>query len=366
MTEKDIFTRAEVHLKNELPFVLYRKPVKNNVEEFILQGIFQSDSQLHFTEDFTESGFVMAAFDLTAHQSVLIPLEKSEIINQQIKNFPKEHDDNRLSHSVSQNDQKQEHIDLVNRGIKNIKEGNLQKVVLSRKLKVNFPVEILEVYKNLLHTYPSAFAYCWYHPKVGLWMGATPETLVKIENDELSTMALASTQAVNGNSAPVWTQKEIDEHQYVIDFIKDILKENVEDLKIGKVGNIQAGKLWHLKCDITGKLKSTDKIKEVLYDIHPTPAVCGMPKLASKNFIIKEEHYDREFYTGFLGELNLPDQKLHSVVITELFVNLRCMKITSQGSEIFVGGGIVKDSDPESEWLETVNKSKTMLDILKN
>ena len=70
-------------------------------------------------------------------------------------------------------------------------------------------------------------------------------------------------------------------------------------------------------------------------------------------FIVKNEGYDREFYTGFLGELNVDGQ-------TNLFVNLRCMKVENNLVHIFVGGGITIDSNVEDEWQETVEKSKVV------
>lgn len=362
MNSKDIFIKAADYLEQALPFVLYSKSVENT-NQLTVDGLFQKNDHLYFAEDYTESGFVMAPFDLNAQKSILIPVENATVVSAEINRTAEISQEN-LNQPLQRQQDLQQHIDLVKRGIHHIKEGKFQKVVLSRKLLTEKRSSIITIYERLLHNYPTAFAYCWYHPKIGLWMGATPETLVKIEDKHLKTMALASTKAVNGTNPPEWTSKEIEEHQYVTDFIEDTLKENVEDLEIGQVGNIQAGKLWHLKCDISGKLKSVENLKNILEDIHPTPAVCGMPKEIAKEFILKEENYNREFYTGFLGELNLKEDQQHSSNLTELFVNLRCMQIKEENCEIYVGGGIVKDSDPESEWQETVNKSQTMLDMI--
>src|SRR5699024_7467990 len=114
-----------------------------------------------------------------------------------------------------------------------------KKVVLSRKLDYPFQADILDTFKRMLFTYRTAFVYCWFHPKVGLWLGATPETLLKVKGDEFKTMALAGTKPADGNALPNWTQKEIEEQQYVTDFIEEILKGNVNQLQIGKVNNIR-------------------------------------------------------------------------------------------------------------------------------
>jgi isochorismate synthase len=100
-------------------------------------------------------------------------------------------------------------------------------------------------------------------------------------------------------------------------------------------------------------------IGPVIRALHPTSAVCGMPLEAALTFLLNNEPYDRRYYTGYLGELNLgTDAQTH------LYVNLRCMEIKDQMAHIYVGGGITKDSDPELEWQETVAKSETMLHVL--
>ena len=79
----------------------------------------------------------------------------------------------------------------------------------------------------------------------------------------------------------------------------------------------------------------------------------------SKEFILSNETYDREFYTGFLGELNYKKDNA-----TNLFVNLRCLKLENLNAAVFVGGGITAGSNAESEWKETQAKSRTMLNLL--
>ena len=96
---------------------------------------------------------------------------------------------------------------------------------------------------------------------------------------------------------------------------------------------------------------------------HPTPAVCGLPAKKAKNFILENENYNREFYSGFLGEINIPKSTKNKK--SHLFVNLRCMSLENNIARIYVGGGITKDSIPEKEWEETVSKSFTMKSVLK-
>ncbi|MEA3463441.1 MAG: chorismate-binding protein, partial [Bacteroidota bacterium] len=90
---------------------------------------------------------------------------------------------------------------------------------------------------------------------------------------------------------------------------------------------------------------------------HPTPAVAGQPKEDAICFIKQLEPHDRDYYTGFLGPLQ------HRGA-TDLFVNLRCMKITPSFISLYVGGGITLESDPAEEWNETRLKAQSLLKIM--
>lgn len=364
MQTKDFFNKVKRQIEQQLPFVLYRKATSASEKKFQIKAYFQTNPELYFAKSYTESGFVMAAFDLESQASPLIPTDFSEYVQIEIEQDELKTESPSGIPYPDQSKEKDFHVNLVQKGIDTIRQSDLKKVVLSRKLSQVFNGDILQTFERLLKTYPTAFVYCWFHPKIGMWMGATPETLLKISGKEFKTMALASTKPVEENASPKWTQKEKDEQQFVTDFIVETLKDNVQNLRVEEVNNIRAGKLWHLKCDIIGQISSTENLQQIIENLHPTPAVCGMPKQLSKEFILREENYNREFYTGFIGELNLPTSD-NSSKNTELFVNLRCMQIKDNICEIYVGGGIVKDSIPESEWEETVNKSRTMLDVIE-
>jgi isochorismate synthase len=118
----------------------------------------------------------------------------------------------------------------------------------------------------------------------------------------------------------------------------------------------------HIKTDISAEIKAGKSISEVINALHPTPAVCGLPKADAKEFLLKNEGYDREFYSGYLGELNA--DAVTGAPVTDLFVNLRCMKIKGNVAHLYVGCGITKDSNPEKEFFETINKSMTMRRVL--
>jgi len=370
MAFEDFFERIQQHLSINLPFVVYRKPNEEKVN-----AILQNNDAIHTIKDFSESGFVFAPFD-NSEETILIPFSQSNFITGSVV-IPEKAG----IHFNSKNDSfeaKQYHINLVEKAIETIDTEELLKVVLSRKEAVDISeTNPLETFKQLLNAYKSAFVYCWFHPKVGLWLGATPETLLKTEGSRFSTMALAGTQPYTESQQIVWGNKEVDEQKLVTDFVVDSLQSKVSTLNVSDVETVRAGNLLHLKTNITGVLNNG--IHEVLKVLHPTPAVCGLPKVMAKDFIIKNENYNREFYTGFLGELNLTQKTSRNSnrrnvennayasikKTSNLFVNLRCMQLKNNRAMIYVGGGITKDSIPESEWQETVIKTYVMKKVLQ-
>lgn len=363
---------------NNLPFVAYRNP-----NETIIKTFLQQDDTLYITTNFSESGFVFSPFNIK-ETSVLIPVETSLILEFESETIEESSINSCASKGIETSDitvAKQNHIVLVEKGIKAIHKGTFEKVVLSRQESVAISeTNPIKIYKRLLETYPTAYVYVWFHPKVGLWLGATPETLLHIENNQFSTMALAGTQVYKNTIDVVWKDKELEEQQIVTNFIVSNLESQLDNLKISEVETVKAGNLLHLKTHISGRVNSdTSSLKNIIEILHPTPAVCGMPKEEAKQFILENEAYKRDFYTGFLGELNIkksisrnPNRRnvennayTRIKTVSNLFVNLRCMQIQNTEALLYIGGGITKDSNPNLEWEETMAKSVTMKKVLQ-
>ena len=372
MTDTYFFKHLTKQLDDLLPFVAYRKP-----EESRVYGFYQETDTVHYIEDFKESGFAFVPFD-EYKKGILIPEthpiqceytgNDSSVITKEFV-VPKE-----------EQIDKEMHISLIQKGIDNIQEKRLKKVVLSRKRTFpNTLTEPIAVFKKLLHAYTTAFVYIWYHPKIGLWLGATPETLLSVKNNKVYSMSLAGTQKYKEGSKTIWGIKEKEEQRLVTDTIVSSLEPLVKEVTVGSVENHKAGSLLHLKTIISAMLDKTQvPLQAIIKALHPTPAVCGLPVDDAKIFILENENYDRSFYTGFLGELNITRETRRSRTpdnvenlayqslkkSTHLFVNLRCMERTATGTQVYVGGGITAASIPEAEWKETVQKLETMGKIL--
>lgn len=371
MNEDSFFKALETHYSKQLPFVVYSRPIDS-----IIKCWLQNSNVLHTTETFTESGFVFAPFDFK-EQSVVFP--ESDCDYQVLEVEHLQADDVKNTTSTTEN-QKDEHIQLVSKGIEAIQGGRLKKVVLSRcETKTIEHKNPIAIFKRLYASYKNAMVYCWYHPKVGLWLGATPELLFKVEGKQLTTISLAGTKPYSETHDVSWTHKEIEEQKIVTDYISKQIEPHTSKINISEVETARAGNLLHLKTRITSRITASSDLKSIIEALHPTPAVCGFPKIEAKDFILHNEKYNRDYYTGFLGELNLKQSKMRNTnrrnvennaytavkMHSNFYVNLRCVQLKKDKALIYVGGGITKDSDPENEWEETVNKTKTMTRVLR-
>lgn len=339
---------------SKMPFVVFKRP-----NEFKLTAYLPNTNELIQLSDFEEDGFVFVPFN--SGNKILFPINNS--VKKEI-NF-KEEDviindikSNSISNIENEETPKKKYIKLVQKAINFIEEGKADKIVLSRIEKinaVNFDIE--NSFKKMLWKYPNAFVYIWFHPKIGLWMGATPEKLLSVENNTFKTMALAGTQVYKNVLNVTWQLKERKEQQFVTNYIVDSINPFVKEVEITAPFTIKAGNLLHIRTDISGKSLTKNSLKSLILALQPTPAVCGLPKSEATTFILENEKYDRSYYTGFLGELNVENK-------CDLFVNLRCMQLRNNEIYIYVGGGITKESNAEKEWEETENKAEIIKSVL--
>ncbi|MEQ8470419.1 MAG: chorismate-binding protein [Marinoscillum sp.] len=256
---------------------------------------------------------------------------------------------------------------MVAEAIEKIKQGNLHKVVLSRykdfELQESF--DPIDTFDELTRSYPNAFCSLTNTKTYGLWIGASPEKLIAIDNDRFfSTDALAGTQSLPSDKDlcdVAWTQKEIEEQAMVSRYIIDCFKKiRLREFDENGPKTVKAGNLAHLKTEYKVDMQATSSPQlgsTMLELLHPTSAVCGAPRDLADDFIKSHEDYDRSLYAGFLGPVGF-DSK------TSLFVNLRCMQVIGNTARLYAGAGITEDSVPARELAETDQKMETLLKVL--
>lgn len=254
----------------------------------------------------------------------------------------------------------------VEEAVNQIKQGSFEKVVLSRFKDQELPegFSAWDFFQRIAAKYSNAFISLTFVPGKGLWIGATPELLLSNDTSQFKTVSLAGTKTLEGDrnlSEIAWTQKEIEEQAFVGRYIINCFKKiRLREFHEHGPKTIKAGNLAHLKTEFIvdyNEITFDNLADQMLELLHPTSAVCGMPIESTKPWIRQIEDYDREFYSGFLGPVNFSGS-------TELYVNLRCMKVEGNMARFFAGAGITEDSMPEKELLETEMKMNVLMSML--
>ncbi len=335
-------------------FAFFRSPGDTDIH-FIAQpeGIISTFRNLEELNG--EDGFVVAPFSCDGDIPICLikpdRYKKFPIPNLEIKQkkvVPS------YSSSTSKYDEKFESFR------KELDKGRFQKLVLSTEKRVTITSDLAleESFYRACKAYPNSYVYLLHTSLTGVWMGCSPEILLSGRNGSWKTVALAGTQmAKDDDLQPSWDRKNIDEQDYVSSYIRQQLKS--VEITASETGpySVKAGQLLHRRTDFEFELEDKSKLGTLLYLLHPTPAVCGLPKETAFRFIMAHEGYNRRYYSGFVGMLN-PEGD------TNLYVNLRCMTIEEDELILFAGGGLLAVSCKEEEWMEIEKKLNTMLNII--
>ena len=234
-----------------------------------------------------------------------------------------------------------------------LESGEFSKIVLARRTTIANRRTPFDMFRHACERYPRVFVALFASPWSGMWLVASPEILLEKKGNAWRTIALAGTMETQGG----WSEKNIREQRYVATYISDSLRPFAKDLKEDGPRTVRAGHLVHLRSDFTFTTNE-ESISDIIEALHPTPAVCGLPKEQTLQSIITNEHCQRGYYTGFCGPLSISEE-------THLFVTLRCMEVGSNAVRLYAGGGLLKDSTEESEWQETEAKMQTMKLLFK-
>ncbi|MDP5101656.1 MAG: chorismate-binding protein [Nonlabens sp.] len=334
-------------LDKNLPFLALRLSGENTVTI-----LAQNDKTLHKTPHDNLSYGVFSKFQNNDSQYFIYG-DVEQNFDWNINPIVLQSQESPLSDSVEK-----DYLRLLDKAIQTLQTGALKKVVLSRKQSFQTALSPTDLYANILDAYAAANCYFFYHPHVGSWQGATPETLVAMDSDELTTMSLAGTALWQKGMEHVWGAKELEEQQFVTEHIVEALKTaGVEGLVVSPVESVRAGTLLHLRTLISARTPFENHTT-IAQALHPTPAICGIPTQQALEFISAHENYDRSFYTGYLGIVKSLEKRAF------YFVNLRCMELKEKEATVYVGGGITAKSNAQAELNETINKSRTMSSLL--
>jgi isochorismate synthase len=261
--------------------------------------------------------------------------------------------------------------------VASIDRGALSKVVLARTLRVEAgrPLEPRRLLHRLRAVEPHCFTFA--APagapppptsSPGVLVGASPELLVSRRGNRVRSTPLAGTAPRAGApdedlanaEALAASAKNREEHAIVVEGVADVLAGFCDDLSFDAEPSLEpTANVWHLATRFEGTLRDPDvSALDIVAELHPTPAVCGMPPEVAAATIAELEPFARGVYAGPVGWVDADGDG-------DWAIALRCALIEGERATLYAGAGIVAGSDPEGELDETDRKFRAFLDSLR-
>jgi menaquinone-specific isochorismate synthase len=250
----------------------------------------------------------------------------------------------------------------VEAAVARIAAGELNKVVLARDLVGHLPDEsdLRRTLTDLALGYPD----CWTYAVDGL-VGSSPETLVRVDHGTVSARVLAGTVSRGRDAeadheaaiALATSAKDLDEHRFAVASVVQSLQPHTRTLITSEIPfTLKLPNLWHLATDVEGILSDGSTSLDLIAALHPTAAVAGAPTATALAVIDELEPFDRGRYAGPVGWVGADGDG-------EWAVALRCAQIAENGDiTAYAGAGIVAESNPERELIETKMKFRPIVE----
>lgn len=233
----------------------------------------------------------------------------------------------------------------------------LKKIVLARQSKRHCtnPNKLFEELQTLQQ---KCYHFCFAPNNSEMFFGVSPERLLRVQNSTLYTEALAGTISRSSNQEQnsklseelFRSTKDQHEHDIVSQYIQEALKPFSEEICIEPKEILSLHHVQHIRTPIIASLKKDYSLDEILHILHPTPAVCGLPKQQAMETISLLEDFERGFYAGTMGMITED--------VIDFTVSIRSALWKNNQLLVWAGAGIVSQSDPKQEWIELNNKAK--------
>ncbi|MFA9464910.1 MAG: anthranilate synthase component I [Velocimicrobium sp.] len=263
---------------------------------------------------------------------------------------------------------KEAYCNMVETAKKLIVEGDIFQVVLSNRLEAKVEGSLLDTYRVLRTLNPSPYMFYFSSDDIEI-AGASPETLVKLQENKLSTYPLAGTRKRGVDSVEderiiqelLGDEKELAEHNMLVDLGRnDIGKiSTIGSVRVEKYASIeQFSHVFHIGSTVTGDLLPNKDALDAIDAILPAGTLSGAPKLRACEIINELEGKKRGIYGGAIGYISFTGE-----LDTCIAIRLAYRK----NGKVFVrsGAGIVADSIPESEYEECINKAQAVVTAIQ-
>lgn len=234
-----------------------------------------------------------------------------------------------------------------------VAQDHLGKVVLARRIRATGRFDERRVLKALEARYPACRTFLLRDGDAA-FLGASPETLCRVNGRALVTEALAGT---GKDESLLSSVKDLREQSWVVNAIVETLRPLCSSIDVADAPGLKRlANVVHLCTPITAELKPGVDALTAARALHPTPAVGGTPRAEAIAFQREHEGFDRGWYAGAIGA--------RGGDALELCVGIRSARVTATEATIYVGAGIVAGSTPDAEWDETERKSRALLGAL--
>ncbi|WP_425292103.1 isochorismate synthase [Corynebacterium mastitidis] len=254
-----------------------------------------------------------------------------------------------------------------------IHSGVVEKVALARLLTLDYSVQAslnpAAILSNLLNQHPTAYVFAVRQEIPGHFvMGASPELVVSVQNGILHTHPLAGSAArvlgadpaldMESGESLMHSAKDRAEHAILVDDLAVRLRPLCHELEVPSTPSLLATpQLWHLGTRISGRLRKDINSLDVALAVHPTPAICGVPRDTAQDLISRAEPEPRGVFGGLVGWNDAAGNGRWAL-------NLRSAAVSPRQARLFAGAGLVEGSTPEGEHQETSTKLSTFLAAL--
>ena len=262
--------------------------------------------------------------------------------------------------------EKQQFIEMVETAKEHIKKGDIFQVVLSQRFKAAFNGNPFSLYRKLRTSNPSPYMFYIEFDDYTI-LGTSPESLVKVQNRIVTTNPIAGTKPrgktkeedIQIEQLLLNDEKEIAEHRMLVDLGRNDIG------RVSKIGTVQVTKymtierykhVMHIVSEVTGELLDDVHVIDVLTSCLPAGTVSGAPKIRAMQIINNLEQTKRGVYAGAIGYISSNGNM-------DLALAIRTMIVKDQHAYVQAGAGVVYDSIPQSEYEETLNKAKALLEV---
>ena len=238
-----------------------------------------------------------------------------------------------MRHGVPTEDARTEYGRSFNRFHQAVCQGRFEKLVLARQdTQRDRGAHPVTLFLRACQCYPRMFISLFYTPQCGLWLTATPELLLEREADAWHTVALAGTMRNQDMDTPVWSMKNRGEQLIVADYVARLLGGFADSICQTEPQTVHAAHLLHLRTDFRFTLREDVSVGSLVEALHPTPAVCGLPKEAARAFILEQEPCRRRYYSGFAGPCLIKDicqRSIFQTVFHTMLIPLVCQVLAN-------------------------------------